>query len=493
MNARVFVVACLLLGASACADPKDSPSPIEKSAYRISKPDVRDTSELTVDILYDRRRCRNVFTRPDDFDENYFSNHDERINSCVPKVDRATGQVQLSFRLAQRDNPNKLLMLPLEQKHIRVAHAGRQVPMFDLESYNPTRAGQLFLLLIDHSGSMRIEDGEGVSRMQRVKNALWLNRKTFINSDAAVALFRFTTSLQGLNGSSYKDVVPMRSTKAFKAELEQLGGGAGFTHMYKAVDRAVGDLIDKDTAVARFLGQNDMQPTIVLLTDGFNNTRGDELCKDNASQLSRALATVKNARRKPPSKRPEVYTVGFGVGFRPGFTPPEDEIKVRTKALCGKFENNRIDGDLDKARIDNVSLQWLAAVGGGRAFIKRDYRELERVFAETAPERFVWYKAKYQADPILYHRTNVVSKISITGMANASSSVMLYPSAWFDAPSGKLPEGESVWVEPGDIRRATAFAVPALAGLIFLTFLGPALFNTRRALFRRGKKTNKKK
>lgn len=490
MIRRLLAVALLVVG---CSDPENSPVPVEDSAYRISKPEVTEGSELTIDILYDRRRCRNVFTRPDDFDERFFANHEERIDSCVPKVDRASGQVQLSFRLADKNNANKLLMLPLEKKHVKVRHGERDVPFFELESFNPTRAGQLFMLLIDHSGSMRIEDREGVSRMQRVKNALWANRKTFINEDAAVAMFRFTTQLQGANGSPFKEVLPVRSREAFKGEIQQLGGGAGFTHMYRAVDKAVGDLLDKDTGVARFLGQNDMQPTVVLLTDGFNNTRGDERCSDNAPQLERTLAAIKAARRKPPSKRPEVYTVGFGIGFRPGWEPGEDEIKVPPRKLCGRYANNRIDGDLDKARIDNVSLKWMAKVGGGRAFIKKDYRELERVFAETAPERFVWYKAKYRVDPILYHRSTMNSKIILGQFASARASVDLHPSAWFDAPSGLLPEGEDTWVEAGDIRRATAFTVPALAGLIFLTFLGPAMFNTRRALFRRAKKSKKKK
>ena len=487
------VATLLALAATGCADPKNSAQPMENSAYRIDEPQVEEGSELSVDILWNRDRCRRAFPNQENFDEAKFADHEERIDSCVPKVDRASGQVQMSFRLAQRDNANKLLMLPLEKKHVVVKHGERSVKTFEFEPFNPSRTDQLFVMLIDHSGSMRETDEEGVSRMQRVKNALWLNRKTFINEDAAVALFRFTSDLQGMEGQRFDAVQPVTRIADFKVELEKMGGGSGFTHMYRAMEKSVGPLLDKDTGVAKYLGgASEAVPTIVLLTDGFNNTRGDETCGDNAKQLEGALKAIKFARRKPPSKRPEVFTVGFGTGFRPGWQAPPDDITVSPAKLCGADKDRRIDGDLDKDRIDNVSLAWLARAGGGQSFVKSDYRELQQVFKETAPKRHVWYKVKYRVDPF-YHRTSFDTRISITQFVAASATVKLHPSAWFDAPTGLLPEGEDRWVAPGDIRRATAFTVPALAGFVLLTFLGPALFNTRRALFRRAKKTSKKK
>ncbi len=492
--------ACLLAGAAllatgGCADPKDrnTPVPVVGTTYRVSPPEITEGSELTVDIMHDRKRCQQVFTNPDKFDERFFKNHDERLDSCVPKVDRASGQVQVAFRLAQRENQNRGLLLALEKQHVRVRHMERDVPGFEFEQFNPSRVGQLFIVLVDASGSMNEKDAEGVTRMQRVQTALWASRKTFVNPDAAVAMFRFTTSLQGLAGQPIGEVAPVTTIPAFQEEVAQLGPSQGWTHMYAAVRSAIGPLLDGETAVKRFLAEKDMQPTIILLTDGFNNTHGTQTCGENAQALGDALQGVRTARRgKPPGQQPELWTVGFGIGFRPGFKAPADDITVSPEKLCGQYANNRIDGGLDKSRIDNASLEWLAAVGGGRAFVKADHRQLQEAFEEAAPKRYSWYKVKYRVDPF-YHRTSFNTRIVLTQMAAADASVMFHPSAWFDAPTGVLPDGEDRWVAIGDIRRATGLAVPLLGLFVVLGFAGPAMFNMRRAIFRRAKKSGRRK
>jgi hypothetical protein len=490
--AAILLSAAVGLGGCADQNARSTPVPVVGTTYRVSPPQITEGSELTVDIMHDRKRCQQVFTNPDKFDERFFKNHEERLQSCVPKVDRASGQVQLSFRLAQRDNQNRGLLLALEKEHVRVRHMERDVPVFDFEQYNPSRVGQLFIVLVDASGSMRETDGEGISRMQRVQNALWESRKTFVNDEAAVAFFRFTTTVQGLAGQPLADVAPVTTVAALKDELSNLGPSSGWTHLYSAVRTGMGPLLDGETAVRRFLAERDMQPTVILLTDGFNNTHNKETCGDNASQLSEALQGVRAARRKPPGQRPELWTVGFGLGFIPGWKAPPDDITVSPDRLCGPYVHNQIDGGLDKTRIDNVSLEWLAQAGGGRAFVKADHRELQRAFEETAPRRYSWYKVKYRVDPF-YHRTSFNTRVVLTQLAAADASVMFHPSAWFDAPTGLLPKGEDRWVEIGDIRRATGLAVPLLGLFIVLGFAGPAMFNTRRALFRRARGSGRKK
>jgi hypothetical protein len=486
----ILTVAALIAG---CANPEDqdlTPVPVEGSAYRISPPTVSDGSELTVDIMTTRRRCKEVHRNPDDFDKDHFSSHEERLDACVPKVDRASGQVQLSFRLAQRDNRNKMLMLPLEQDHVEVAHMEQGVANYELLQYNPSRAGQLFILMIDHSQSMRITDDEGINRMQRVQNAIWANRDTFVNDESAIAMFRFTSEVAGMGGENWQEVVPIQDPARFKEELGLMGQVTGWTHLYAATELAVGPLLGQETQVSRFLAEHDMQPTVVVLTDGFNNTNVKEVCGDNAKPLSDALSRIRQSRRKPPSKRPVVYTVGFGKGFRPAWEPPQDDISVTPQDLCGDLADSQIDRGLDQDNIDNVSLQWLAEVGGGKGFIRANHKELKDVFAETAPKRYKWYQVRYRVDP-QYHRTAFSSTILIKQFATARASAVFHPSAWFDAPTGRPPKSGGVWVERGDIRRATAFTVPVLGAFLFLTFFGPAVFNMRRALFRRSRKSGK--
>ena len=478
-----------------CVDPQaaDTPVPIEGTTYRISPPVVTEGSELTVDIMRDMRRCKQVFSNPDRYDADAFSSHEERLERCLPRVDRAAGQVELAFRLAQRDNANRGLILPLQKEHVRVRHMERDVPHFEFERYGRADAGQLFILLVDSTHTMGIPDSQGVTRLQRVINAILGAKNTILAPGSAVAVLRYGIDITGTAGQPISEVVPVTTAAELKAELEAIKNPRGFTELYGAVSQAVGPLLDADTAISRFLAERDMQPTVVLLTDGFNNRDKSERCGENAPKLADALQNLRAARQKPPSQRPVLYTVGFGAPpFQPGWVAPKDDINVTPRQLCGEFEHNFIDGELDSKFIDNVSLLWLAEVGGGQGFIKPRVGQIREALADTAPQRFTWYRIKYRVDPF-YHRSSFNTRIVLTQFVAADASVKLHPSPWFDVPTGLPTEEGARWVKPGDIRRATSFAVPLLGGFIVLGFLGSAIFNTRRALFRRAKRSSKKK
>ena len=49
---------------------------------------------------------------------------------------------------------------------------------------------------------------------------------------------------------------------------------------------------------------------------------------------------------------------------------------MEAKALCGRNLSRRIDGDLEDDGIDNVSLEWIANVGGGQTFVSKSQKEL---------------------------------------------------------------------------------------------------------------------
>jgi len=491
-RALALAVASALL--SGCANQNDpaTPVPVVGTTYRIGPPKLTEGSQVTVDIMRDRKRCQQVFSNPDRRDPR-FETHEDRLQSCVPKVDRAAGQVELSFRLAQPDNQNRALFMAVERPHVQVLHMERNVPIFEFEQYDPTTVGQLFIVLVDWTHTMNIEDNEGITRIQRVIDAIWASRKVFVGEGSAVAIFKYNTRLMGAAGQPPAEVVPVRTERQLQDELAQIGRPNGWTHLFPAVRTAIGPLLDGETAVASFLNQNDVQPTVILLTDGFNSTRRDEICADNAPKLAETLQALRNARRKPPTKRPDLYTVGFGAPpFRPGWKAPKDDIAVTGPKLCGQFVNNLIDGDLDVKRIDNVSLEWLAEAGGGRAFLKAQAKQIAEALQSTAPRRYSWYKVKYKVDPY-YHRTSFATRIKLVQLVAADAAVTFHPSAWFDVPTGLLPSGEDRFVEVGDIRRATGLAVPLLGFFIILGFFGPAMFNARRALFRRAKKSGKKK
>lgn len=496
---QVLLAGSLLLVAG-CVDPRDGeqPKPIPNTTWRIGQHDPAEGSELRIEIFNNRRRCRSVFSDPDTRDEEVFATNDERIDACTPFADRYSGQVHLAFRLTDPDNVNRGYQLPLEANDIEVRH--NRSPLdnerVEVTLHEPSTVGQLFIIVVDHSGSMN-EVVAGKTRMDHVRAALRANADTFLSGNSAVAMFQFTQDVRGFDGTSWAQVKPIRSKKKFYAELESMGRTGGFTHLYKAVRTSVGNLIDADTYVSRFLAENDMLPTLVVLTDGFNNEASSDRCATNAERLQLALREIRRSRKKPLSQRPTLYTVGFGKPFRKSEIP-EDQTSVSARELCGQYADRRIDGALERRGIDNVSLEWMAQIGGGVGFIESNHRKLKNVFESTRPRRYTWYQVRSELDPG-WLRAAFTLQLVLKRYARASSSITLYPSAWMDAPSARVPavsgsdDEPPRWVEPSPMRRASAFLIPMVSFFVLLTFLGPALFNGRRAVTRtaRGRSSGK--
>ena len=89
-----------------------------------------------------------------------------------------------------------------------------------------------------------------------------------------------------------------------------------------------------------------------------------------------------------------------------------------------------------------------------------------------------------------YLRRAFVSKLRLVAFATSEAKVMLYPSPWFDAPTG-TPD-ESGWARPTPLRASASVVMPILGILISVAFLGAAGFNTRRALFGRTRRVKPK-
>ena len=169
--------------------------------------------------------------------------------------------------------------------------------------------------------------------------------------------------------------------------------------------------------------------------------------------------------------------------------------------LCGSYADAFISGGLEKDFIDGGSLELIAQFGGGRAFIDPDPTKLETAFLNTAPPRYRWYTYRYKFAQTPY-RSPLVTQISLNKYANASAKIKWFPSPWIDGPPGSpmdalVDDGqggqtraEGQWTRPASIRQATGLFLLLLGFLMILTFLGPALFNGRRAITRRSRKTS---
>jgi hypothetical protein len=486
---RNLAAAALLLAGCYGATSPDLPLPIEGSTYRIGPYIPTDGSEVTIEIFRDRKRCEAFFRNEATLGPEFGTNAD-RIDACIPRVDRQNGAVHMSFRLADAARINKAIMLPIEKEHIALTHSSTQVSAFEFTPHEPQVAGQLFIVVVDHSSSMWEEDASGVTRMARVRAALKANAKTFISDKSAVALLRFTDEVAGFDGRPWYEVPVIQRRREYQAEIENIGGAMGWTHMYNAVRITTSNLLeDERSQVAQFLRGHDMEPTVILLTDGFNNTSSREKCSDNVGPLGATLRSVREARRKKPSERPTLYTVGFGSPVFKGKKPPVDSIDVSAPTLCHAYVDSPIDGNLDNVGVDNLSLRWLAQAGGGKAFILQDHRELTKAFEQTAPERYSWYELDYRVDGF-HHRQAFEPRIKLLQFARSQTQIKVYPSAWLDAPTGAIEEGgRRVIITP--LRHAAVVLMPILGLLMTLSFMGAATFNGRRAIFRRARRRRK--
>jgi hypothetical protein len=374
--------------------------------------------------------------------------------------------------------------------------------------------------------------GETKSRMDWVKEALMGAKGVFVKSakkdsegnqvvpPSVVTLLRFgggqgrgappgkgSMILEGMNGESWQRVKPIVSGADYDRQVGLLGKPLGWTHLYNAVDVAVGDLLQGKTYLASFLrSQKHLMPTIIVLTDGFNNTFYSQKCKDNTAKLSELLGSIEEARGRKGSlsQRPTVYTVGFG---KPLPIPEivQSSTTVDPLDLCGSQGEERISTGgrgiaLERDYIDGGSLRLIAHFGGGKSFVDPNPAKLKEAFLSAAPPRYRWYTYKYRMKSTEL-RSPFVTEIVMNRFAAASSKVKWYPSSWIDGPSSTpvyeekkgangvtwTPTG---WSRPSSVRHASGLLLLLLWILMTLSFLGPALFNGRRAVTRRSRKTS---
>ncbi len=465
-----------------CSEPMDH---VPGSTLRIGQVDMTEGTELDLLIFRDRLDCEAAWVNA------------EELPYCLPYVDRSSGQVRLGIQF-QLEGDDVAYPLPLTDESIEVYHSGFKVlpddgvMRVDVIPHGPNRSSQLFILVIDGSGSMHeLDDVEGISRIEKVRSALLMPEVTdsFYREglDNGVVLLNFTNGQPQPVGTDQIQVIksPQRYKKLVRKSLDAPGG---YTHLYDAVRYAATDLL-QEPAVARYIVENEAQPTIVVLTDGFNNQTASDTCGANAARLTRLLDDLKESRdldKTDIALRPTIYTVGLGKPMRraskvrekakPGLT------EVSAGELCGRFAERRIDGDLERDAIDNASLIWIAAQGGGSAYVRQDSKGLGKAFQDAAAVRYDWFEVRYQLD-VAYLRRSFETRLRLKDFSQAESAVTLYPSAWLDGPPGELDEAG--WAQPVPFRSTAGLVMPLLGFFVTMAFLGAALYNVRRVAFGR--------
>lgn len=462
----------LFAGLAGCqTDPW--PAPIEGSTYRITDDRPAEGSEIRIDLLADRRQCLDAGITD--------------LESCVPRVDRANGEVRLAFLLRDPIS-GATLHRALDGEQIGLSHDGSVVDDFELIPHEPVTGGQLFVLVVDSSGSMYENGGE---RINKVRDAL-------LSPDVVQAFFPDDTGRTGvvfvrfygeyLVGLDHGPPTVVTSASAYRRAIREhlTRPAGGYTHLYDAAEYAVTELL-AEPKIDEFIALKAADPTVVLLTDGFHNERPGETCADNVPRLSKTLEVIRRARQGTgASSRVTLYAVGLGVPYRKGDKPDGFNQAVTAEGLCGPYADYPIDPNLEQAGIDHVSLRWLAEAGGGIAFTRRDPQGLAEVFQRAASARYRWYELRYRVPDSFHHRYGFDVRVSLRGLARAWSELTILPSAWLDAPTADRSPGDR-WTTPSSMRQTVVLVVPILGLLLVLGHLGPAWFNARRAILRRAR------
>jgi hypothetical protein len=262
--------------------------------------------------------------------------------------------------------------------------------------------------------------------------------------------------------------------------LRNLVVSPGYTFLYRAIEFGTTSVFDQPE-VARVLTARAREPVVIALTDGFNNEGPDDLCATNAPRLERLLGHLDEVRRGGRAsleRRPAVYTVGLGrAAWRN--VPVVEDTSVRPSQLCKGFGNVRIDGELERAGVDNAALDRIARVGGGATFIRRDTRGLADAFKAAAATRYLWFEARYQVDPF-HLRRGFETRLRLVTAGRPTASLVFQPSGWIDGPPGIA--GEDGWTRRAPLGSTAAFLLPLLGVLVALAYLPAALVNAARHL-----------
>ena len=457
---------CVLLMVGCAGDLTAIPN----TTTRVGEPVTERGTELDLRIFSTLSECKSQVS-PDD------------VHLCMPYVDRANGEVRLGFQFRLDGEP---FQLPLTEDHIKIGHLGRElqgggVNTVKVIPHDPERSAQLFILLIDGSSSMR-----KANRMEKVRKALMMPEvvQAFFPDDVrtGVVVFQFTDGKPVPLGGRLQ---VYESRKAFRQAIrDELRVRSGYTHLFDAIRYATGEFLQR-TDIQDLLTLHQMTPTVVALTDGFNNVRPSDTCGDNANRLEALLSHIESVRAPDsgtdPRRRPSVYTVGLGRPLRPAFKLREVKTTVSPGTLCGPRKvNRRINGDLENRGIDNASLEWIARVGGGQSYVRQDRRGLGQAFQGAAAARYNWFEVRYRIHPF-YLRRSFKTTLRLISFATAEASVDLYPNAWVDAPPGI--KGDGGWSIQRPYRAIFVLLIPAFGMLIALSYLGAAATNAKRAMF----------
>ena len=440
---------------------------------------------------------------------------------CTPVIEPGRGNVRLAAQvrggarggalaLPFRVDENGVAVDP--HQYIKVSHGVDDVRngevsqgverRVELIPHGEVSGDQLFVLLIDRSPSMNATDGGRLTRMERTQRALLdpgVIGNFFKGRNNRVLLLTFSNDVVPLGNRGSYELISDRGR--YEELVSQLSTGGSQTNLYHSIGHVVDNVLEaREVQSFTSSGTGEYaQVTVVVLTDGFDWSNSQDTCGSNARQLRSLLGKLNRLQDQP--NPPTIYTVGLGRKALSGFPwIPEGDDPVRYRdevrallntpptpeALCGESVNALIDPPsgvgLEEAGIDNASLEWIAHVGGGEAYVRRGPRQLAEAFKGAAARRFEWFEVRYHTDPT-YFNQSFETELRMQAFVDARAKLRVHPPGWFSTPE-RHDVGDDWIGEVSPVRATFAFAVPVLGAMLSMLFLGSATYNLRRWLTR---------
>ncbi len=449
-------------------------------------------SELALHIMSNPEECQYIVGNVDD------ALSKKEYEACLPWIDREAGEVKLGVRFELDD---QFFQLPDLDGHVSISLQDRQVEdngqISDIRvvGHDPVRIKQVFVLLIDGSASMNnVDAGSSKTRMDKVRDALLMRsvQDAFFPDGVTnhVIVYTFTSGTpQPLGGQ----LTVLSDKQTYKSHIqEHLKARSGYTHLYDAVDYGLTSVLTKSEVQSLLDGQT--KPTLVLLTDGFNNEASNDTCTSNVPRLERLLKSIRKEMDDLSVDTPLIFTVGLGRPLSKRFNPKRvKQGRLTDRVLCGGQSYNALidapgkTGGLEDVFIDNISLELIADRGNGRAFVEKDAKGLGEAFQEVAAIRYQWFEIMFRENALKLRREFNVG-IQLNNYARAMSTINIYPHAWMDGPHGE--KDEEGWSTRGTMWHSASILTRGLGVLIFLLIVGASLFNGKRLVL--GRLNNKK-
>jgi hypothetical protein len=416
--------------------------------------------------------------------------------ACIPWIAPSRREVHLG--LAVLDANNSRVAQALTPARLGVAIGGDLGVLelgkdrIELVPHNPVGRGQLVVLAIDRSGSMYAERPGHRPTMEHVVQAL-LSQTTveaFFPPDggmtSSVLLLTFTDSLTGVDGEALREVEILDDPDAYRVAVDHLldvPSSTGWTHLYDAIHGVLAEALVGQHISAE-VKRSGNPPTVVVLTDGFNNVDAADTCGTNEAGLGKLLSELRT-NRTAAAGGASVYTIGFGKPFRPEFNIARLPSRQPSATdLCGDKAAQRIDGVLDRDGIDNVSLSYIADAGGGDVYVGEDPGAVARFIANAGAMMYEWYELRVRLDEKDQQRfrQRLPMQLNIRFPRQLETRLSFFPGPYLDAPSAE--PGPDGFARPSTVAQATADLLLGLGATFLMFAMGIGGYHLRRAVIR---------